>query len=71
MKTKIRTVISDGSLGQADFYWKYSTICDMCGQPCSKIDTIYIQKPNTKEKDYCVICIRKLLDENLFKRGLV
>ena len=55
MKTKIRTVISDGSLGQADFYWKYSTICDMCGQPCSKFDTISIQKPNTKEKDYCVI----------------
>jgi len=46
------------------FTWKET--CDNCGNVISEFnDLITTKYPNTEEKDYCLNCMRKYIDDRI------
>ena len=68
MKINIKRINYDGTLNDNGNWWKWDEFCDLCGADCKKSDWQVTSPPNINEKDYCINCLRKLLDE---KKGTV
>lgn len=62
MKSNIQRINYDGTLNPNGKWYKWHETCDRCGADCEKDDFMTLQAPNTTEKDYCLKCLRELLE---------
>ena len=66
MKTNIRRLNYNGKPNPTNGkWWSWDETCDKCGADCGKSGWTTTEKPDTTEKDYCLNCIRQLLDERV------
>ena len=63
MKKNILRINYNGNPDPNGNWWKWDEICDRCGKDCEKSVFQTMQEPNTNEEDFCLNCLRELLDE--------
>lgn len=62
MKTNIERVSYFGTPKPKGKWWRWHETCDICGADCGNDGVQTTIPPDTKEKDYCLNCLKKLLD---------
>lgn len=70
MKTNIQRINYNGRPDKNGKWWKWEEYCDICGADCGKSDFQMMFEPNREEKDYCISCLRKLLEEKIKEKGV-
>lgn len=61
MKTNIQRINYNGDLDSNGKWYKWHEVCDICGADCNKDDVQTMTPPDIKEEDYCINCLRHLL----------
>lgn len=66
MKTNVRTVsYKTGKDDPTSDWWTWTETCDRCGKPTETngyITRFANKTVNTEESDYCLRCLRELID---------
>ena len=70
MKTNIQRINYEGILDKNGKCWRWKEYCDICGADCGKSDFQMMFKPDREEKDYCISCLRRLVDEKINEKLL-
>lgn len=63
MKINIERIDYNGRLNPMGKWWRWQEFCDICGADCGKTGWQTMQEPDVKEEDYCLSCLRKLMEE--------
>jgi len=68
MKTHIEQVeyMNLNKLGKC---WVWNAFCDKCGNQFRSRNVFSFSEPDENEKDYCLNCMREMIDDNLLNQG--
>ena len=62
MKTDIKQVTNIYISNPKD-WWIWNEFCDICGKQYRSQNVSSSNKPDESEKDYCLDCMRKMIDK--------
>lgn len=65
MKLNIKRCDSYGREDPCGDFWSYGEVCDICRDQYLVDAAIHNKYPNVGEKDICISCMRKILDNDL------
>ena len=64
MKTDIKQV-TNIYISNPTNWWVWNEFCDKCGKQCRSQNVFSGSKPNENEKDYCLDCMREMIDDKI------
>ena len=65
MKSNIARVNIDNTVNERGDWWKWESTCDKCGTSIEQSDTFHSVPPDTDEADFCLKCLRELMDNKI------
>ena len=66
MKTDIKQV-SYMDINESGDWYVWNEFCDLCGKQYRGYNNFSGSKPDENEKDYCLDCMREMLDSKINK----
>ena len=67
MKTDIKQV-TNIYISNPTNWWVWNEFCDKCGEQFRSSNIYSSSKPDENEKDYCLSCMREMIDNKISKR---
>jgi len=67
MKTDIKQV-TNIYISNPEKWYIWNEFCDKCGKKCRYQNISSSSKPDKSEKDYCLDCIREMIDNKFNKK---
>jgi len=65
MKTDIKQV-TNIYVSNPEKWWTWNAFCDKCGEQFRSPNIYSSSKPDENEKDYCLDCMREMIDNKIY-----